>query len=100
MDDEIDATDRGILYLLQQDAREATTTGIGKQVGVSASTVRNRIESLEERGIIRGYVPIVDYEAAGFQLRILFTCTTSIQPSEALVDEVLDQHGWSPSGSS
>lgn len=93
MSDDIDATDRGILYLLQQNARDATTTDIASEVDVAPSTVRNRIDRLEDRGVIRGYVPVVDYERAGYELRILFTCTASKQPTDAFVEEILAQYG-------
>lgn len=72
---ELDATDKGILYLLQQDARGITTQEMAEQVGVSASTVRNRIERMEERGIIRGYHPDVDYDEAGLQLHVEIICS-------------------------
>lgn len=71
---ELDDTDRGILYLLQQDARRVTTEEMGEQVGVSASTVRNRIQRLEDEGILRGYHPDVDYNRAGLQLHVFFIC--------------------------
>lgn len=61
----LDDTDKAILYLLQHDARGITTTEMGDRVGVSASTVRNRIENLEERNVLRGYHPVVDYDKAG-----------------------------------
>ncbi|MXV63900.1 AsnC family transcriptional regulator [Natronorubrum sp. JWXQ-INN-674] len=89
---ELDEVDRGILHLLQQDARNNTTREIGNAVGVSAGTVRNRIEKLEETGVLRGYIPNIDYEKAGYQLSILFTCTAD-DPSETLAEEILDQHG-------
>lgn len=72
---ELDETDKGILYLLQQDARGITTKEMADRVGVSASTVRNRIERLEERGIIRGYYPDVDYDEAGLQLYVEVICS-------------------------
>jgi Lrp/AsnC family transcriptional regulator, leucine-responsive regulatory protein len=89
---ELDDVDRGILHMLQQDARNHTTREIGEAVGVSAGTVRNRIEKLEDAGVIRGYVPNIDYEKAGYQLSILFTCTAS-DPSPTLAEEILDTHG-------
>lgn len=91
--DELDDTDRGILYMLQQNARDTTTSEIGTEVGVSAATVRNRIERLEDRGILKGYVPDIDYERAGFELHILFTCTADPRPSDEFVAELLDHHG-------
>lgn len=45
---DLDGIDEGILYLLQRDARRITTKEMTEQVGVSASTVRNRIDRLEE----------------------------------------------------
>ncbi|WP_312908269.1 Lrp/AsnC family transcriptional regulator [Natronosalvus caseinilyticus] len=50
--EELDSVDKGILYLLQEDARNNTTNAIGEQVGVSSSTVANRITKLEENGEI------------------------------------------------
>lgn len=78
--------------MLQLDAQKNTVREIANAVGVSAGTVRNRIEKLESAGILRGYIPDIDYERAGYQLTILFTCTASA-PSEALAETLLDQHG-------
>ena len=44
--DELDNVDKGILYLLQQNARTNTTTTLGERVGVSSNTVGNRITKL------------------------------------------------------
>jgi DNA-binding Lrp family transcriptional regulator len=72
---DIDETDRGILYMLQQDARNTTTAEMADAVGVAASTVRNRIENMEASGVLRGYSPDIDYEAAGLDLHIYFICS-------------------------
>lgn len=81
---ELDDTDKGILFLLQRDARHITTQEMAEGVGVSASTVRNRIERLEERGIVRGYHPDIDYDRAGLQLHVLFICSTPAPDRERL----------------
>ncbi|WP_227356864.1 Lrp/AsnC family transcriptional regulator [Haladaptatus salinisoli] len=47
----------GILRILREDARQTTAQEIADTVGVSASTVRNRIDQLEAEGIVRGYHP-------------------------------------------
>ncbi len=91
--DTLDDVDRGILHLLQEDARNMTTTEIGDAVGVSASTVGNRLQRLEESGVIRGYHPQIDYHDAGFPLRVLFICTASIPEREELAAEALDAPG-------
>lgn len=90
---DLDEVDRAILHALQEDARNATTTGIGEDVGVSASTVRNRIERLEDEGVIEGYQPKLNYEHAGFPLRLVFICTAPPDDRSALAETVLDVHG-------
>lgn len=77
---DLDDTDRSILYLLQRDARNSTAQEIAERVGVSASTVRNRIDQLEADGIIRGYHPEIDYEAANLPLQVTFVI--SVPPTE------------------
>ncbi|MDR9431967.1 MAG: Lrp/AsnC family transcriptional regulator [Natronomonas sp.] len=69
---DLDDVDRSILYLLQQDARNTTAQDMADSVGVSASTIRNRIDQLEADGIIKGYHPEIDYEAANLPLQITF----------------------------
>ncbi|WP_433630045.1 Lrp/AsnC family transcriptional regulator [Halomicrococcus sp. NG-SE-24] len=68
----LDDVDRSILYLLQEDARNSTAQEIADSVGVSPSTVRNRIDQLEADGIIQGYHPEIDYEAANLPLQVTF----------------------------
>ncbi|MHC3437032.1 Lrp/AsnC family transcriptional regulator [Natrialbaceae archaeon A-gly3] len=86
--DELDETDRGILHLLQEDARNCSAADIAEEVGVTANTVRNRISRLQERGVIDGYVPLLDYEQAGYQLKVLMCCTAPIPERRALAQEV------------
>lgn len=74
---DLDDVDRSILYLLQRDARNTTAQDIADTAGVSASTVRNRIDRLEADGIIRGYHPEIDYEAANLQLQITFVISAN-----------------------
>jgi Lrp/AsnC family transcriptional regulator, leucine-responsive regulatory protein len=89
----LDNVDRGILYHLQRDARNTTTQEIAETVGTSASTVRNRIEALENDGIIKGYHPEIDYEAANLPLRVQFVCTAQPTERAEYVDQVLDVKG-------
>lgn len=90
---QIDDIDRQILYLLQEDARNNSNADISERVGVSPSTVGNRIQQLEANGIIRGYQPNIDYDKADFPLRVLFVCTTSITERANLIQEILDLPG-------
>lgn len=90
---ELDDVDQGILYLLQRDARHITTQEMGDRVGVSSSTVRNRIEKLEEEGIIRGYYPDVDYDRARLQLHVEIICSAPNPRREQLADEAREVDG-------
>jgi DNA-binding Lrp family transcriptional regulator len=89
----LDDTDRAILYFLQEDARNNTATDIADVVGVTANTVRNRIRRLEERDIINGYVPLVDYEQAGYQLEVDMICSASINERSGLAEKALEVDG-------
>lgn len=90
---DLDPIDQGILYLLQQDARNNTTTGIGGQVGVSSTTVGNRIAKLEENGIVTGYQPTIDYEKAGLDHHLLITATAPMDERSTIAEEALEVHG-------
>lgn len=89
----LDRVDRAIIQLLQRDARNLTAVEIAEAVGVSDGTVRNRIENLERQNIIEGYVPVVDYENAGYQLEVVFECTAPIVDREALGKEAVQIKG-------
>lgn len=89
----LDDVDRGILFALQEDARNTTIADIAEQVNVSASTVRNRIERLEETGIIEGYYPKINYERANYPLHVLFVCSAPAEEREELAVSALDRHG-------
>ncbi|WP_312912816.1 Lrp/AsnC family transcriptional regulator [Natronosalvus caseinilyticus] len=91
--DEIDNVDKGILYLLQQDARGNTVTEIGEKVGVSSSTVANRINRLEEHGVILGYHPIVKYRETGLGHHLLVTATIPLTDREELLDDIMEVSG-------
>lgn len=89
----LDRVDRGILFLLQEDARHATTTAMAEKLDVSASTIRNRIERLEAGGVIRGYHPDIDYDRAGLQLHVLLICSVPNPERQRLAEQALDVHG-------
>lgn len=88
----VDDVDRTILYELQRDARQ-TATEIAERVGVSDTTVRNRIEELESSAVIEGYTALVNYERAGFQRPFHFSCTVPIVDREAVANGAIDVPG-------
>ncbi|SDF20223.1 Lrp/AsnC family transcriptional regulator [Halorientalis regularis] len=90
---ELDALDRHIIYRLQHDARNTSASTIADEMDVAASTVRNRINRLEEQGVIKGYYLDVDYERAGFQLHTLIVCNAEIPDREKLSRQALEIEG-------
>lgn len=85
---DLDDVDRSILYLLQRDARNTTAQEIADTAGVSASTVRNRIDQLEADGIVKGYHPEIDYEAANLPLQMTFIISAPPTELPALSEKI------------
>ncbi len=88
---DLDDVDRSILYSLQRDARGTTAQEMANNVGVSASTIRNRISQLEDDGIIKGYHPEIDYGAANLPLQLTFiisASTVEIQDQSEQIREI------------
>lgn len=85
---QIDDVDRQLLTLLQENARH-TAIDLAEEIGVSDNTIHNRIERLEEAGIIRGYTTTVDHTEAGFDLFFHFTCTARISVRSEVADEAM-----------
>lgn len=89
----LDELDKYIVYCLQKDARNTSSSDIADRMGVSASTVRNRIHRLEADGIITDYDASVDFETAGSQLHTLIVCTAPIPERNELARKALDIEG-------
>ena len=60
----LDELDRKILDLLTQNARY-THSELGERLGLSRVAIKNRMDALEERGIIEGYTVIVNPQKLG-----------------------------------
>jgi Lrp/AsnC family leucine-responsive transcriptional regulator len=94
---ELDKTSWSILASLQENAR-ASFADIGREVGLSAPAVAERMIKLEEAGIIKGYRIEVDYEKTGYGLKALIAFTAHSGKLTALLnyvgklDEVLECH--------
>lgn len=76
---DLDTVDKGILYMLQENARSNTTSEIGERVGVSASTVSNRINRLEAEGVITGYHPTINFRKTGFSHHLVLAGTVPME---------------------
>jgi DNA-binding Lrp family transcriptional regulator len=89
----LDDLDRRILHAMQREAWKVSSGDIAARAGVSASTVRNRLQRLEGQGVIRGYHAGVDYEWAGYQLYTLIICTAPVRRREELAEAALGVPG-------
>jgi Lrp/AsnC family transcriptional regulator, regulator for asnA, asnC and gidA len=65
----VNDTDRAIIRLLQQNARMPYAE-ISRATGIPESTVRRRIDRLQERGIIE-FAMVADPARLGFDVRVL-----------------------------
>ena len=63
----IDAFDRKILALLQDDAR-LTNNDLSERVNLSPSQCSRRRQRLEDDGLIKGYRAVIDRDRLGFSL--------------------------------
>jgi Lrp/AsnC family transcriptional regulator, leucine-responsive regulatory protein len=79
----IDAIDRKILDLLQENAR-LSNAEMAEAVGLTVSSVHERVKKLEKKGIIKGYVAIVEPEKVGKPL--LAFVRLSLDSSETAED--------------
>ena len=65
----LDAIDRKILTVLQQDA-SLSVADIGERVGLSSTPCWKRIQRLEGEGVITGKVALVDQDRIGLGLSV------------------------------
>ncbi|MBI1880449.1 MAG: Lrp/AsnC family transcriptional regulator, partial [Chloroflexi bacterium] len=75
----IDQIDRQIVLLLQEDAR-LSNSALAEAVGLTVSTVHERVKKLEKKGIIKGYVAVVDAEAVGKPIMAFIRLTVGTTP--------------------
>ncbi len=78
----ISTPDELLLSLLRENAR-ASTAEIARRLGLSRTTVQNRIERLERQGVISGYTVRVhdDYERNRIRAHIMITLHPKQMPA-------------------
>ena len=59
--------DKKLVNALLADGR-ASLRSLGEDLNVSVTTVSNHISDLEEKGIIQGYAPKIDYGKLGYDV--------------------------------
>jgi Lrp/AsnC family transcriptional regulator len=79
----MDAIDRKILVLLQDDA-SLSVAEIGHQVGLSSTPCWKRIQKLEAEGVIAKRVALVDPDKVGLGITVFVSIETSDHSEEWL----------------
>ena len=81
----IDETDNRIIELLTEDGRMSYSE-IGERLSLSRTAVKNRIDALEESGVIKGYTVVIDpHKASG-----TMTYITTVETVPSAYDEVAE----------
>lgn len=80
---DLDAIDRRILDRLQEDGR-ISNVDLADDVGISPSPCWRRVRELEKRGVIAGYVALVDAAAVGLPVSVFVQVTLERQIEPAL----------------
>jgi Lrp/AsnC family leucine-responsive transcriptional regulator len=76
----LDALDCSIIQALQERGRDSFAT-IGKSIGLSATSVAERVRRLEQAGVIQGYQPSISTTKVGLGLTA-FILARPIGPDE------------------
>jgi Lrp/AsnC family transcriptional regulator, leucine-responsive regulatory protein len=79
----LDAIDRRILAALQADSR-ITMQELAEKVGLSISPCHRRVKLLEQRGVISGYMALVDQKAVGLPVSVFISIKLVRQKEEDL----------------
>jgi Lrp/AsnC family transcriptional regulator len=89
----LDATDTRILELIQEDAA-LPVAEIAEKVGLSSSPCWRRIKRMEEAGIIRGRVTLLDREKLGVGFEVYATLKLSLPTKDNLETFETAVRGW------
>ena len=96
----LDELDQRILDELQSDARVANAE-LARRLNLSPPAVHARVKRLEERGILRGYVALLDREQLGFDMLCFIQISLQLHQVEQVshfratiqqIPEVLECH--------
>lgn len=79
----LDAIDRKILARLQEEARIANVA-LADAVGLSPAPCLRRVRALEERGVIRKHVTLLDPAAVGLSVSVFVNVSLERQVEKAL----------------
>ncbi|MDK4701513.1 Lrp/AsnC family transcriptional regulator [Rhizobium sp. CNPSo 4062] len=78
-----DSIDRNLLSMLEENAR-VTASELARRVGLARSSVQERIERLERRGVILGYRAIVGRREMDQSVSAYIFITTALRATQRL----------------
>jgi len=90
----VDDVDHKIIRLLQEDARKSFNK-IADSLGIAVGTAYNRVKSLEEKGVLKGYTIMLDSAKLGYGLTALILIEAEgrylpdVEKELAKLDEVI-----------
>lgn len=79
----LDVTDLRLLQTVQEDAR-LSNVELAERIGLSPSPCLRRLRRLEEDGVIKGYMTLLDQKAVGLPVNIFISVTLKEQTEHAL----------------
>ena len=79
----LDEIDLQLLALLQSDGR-ITNADLAKKVGLSPPSVLQRVRAMENAGLIKGYVALLDAERLGLKLTALAMISLSLHQEQPI----------------
>jgi Lrp/AsnC family transcriptional regulator len=83
MVDSMDAIDRKILAVVQEDA-SLSVADIGQRVGLSSTPCWKRLQKLEHEGVITGRVALIDPDKIGLGITVFVSVETGDHSQEWL----------------
>ena len=83
MSEKFDTYDRRILAALQKDASQSLEA-LAEEIGLSRNAIWRRVRALEESGVIRGRVALLDAERLGLRLSVFILIRTNRHEPEWL----------------
>jgi DNA-binding Lrp family transcriptional regulator len=78
--------DEKLINALLDDGR-ASLRSLAERLDVSVTTVSNHLSDLEDRGVIRGYTPKVDYDELGYDV----TAVIQLKVEGSALPEITDR---------
>ena len=82
----MDATDRRLLALLQQNARRSVTA-LGKELNLSRTAVHARLARLERDGVVLGYAAVLREPSVG-GLSAIVSLRFGLRPCNLVLDRI------------